>query len=58
MVAAQWAAHYPREVAGLVLVNSSSALSPPWQRLRPAALPLLLLTLLTPRAQREALITG
>ncbi|WP_245849829.1 alpha/beta fold hydrolase [Oceanimonas doudoroffii] len=56
MVAAQWAAHYPREVAGLVLVNSSSALSPPWQRLRPAALPLLLLTLLTPRAQREALI--
>lgn len=56
MIAAEWAARYPREVAGLVLVNSSTGLSPFWQRLRPAALPPLLLALLLPRAQREALV--
>ncbi|WMC11273.1 alpha/beta fold hydrolase [Oceanimonas pelagia] len=56
MIAAQWAMRYPREVAGLVLINSSSALSPPWQRLRPTALPALLRALLLPPAQREALV--
>ncbi|MDP5292361.1 alpha/beta hydrolase [Oceanimonas sp. CHS3-5] len=54
MIAAQWAARYPREVAGLVLVNSSCGLSPFWQRMRPVALPRLLLALLLPRKQREA----
>nr|WP_255429447.1 alpha/beta fold hydrolase [Ramlibacter albus] len=37
MVAAQWLAAYPDEVAGCVLVNSSfRGVSPFWQRLRPS----------------------
>ncbi len=55
MLAAEWAARYPQEVAGLVLINSSCAgLSPPWQRMRPGALPGMLRALLRPGAQREA----
>lgn len=39
MVAMEWARAHPQELAGCVLVNSSTrALSWPWQRLRPAAL--------------------
>lgn len=42
MVAAQWASRAPHEVRGCVLVNSSmAALSPFWQRLRPACWPRL-----------------
>lgn len=39
MVAREWAARHAGEVRGCVLINSSMrGLSPPWQRLRPAAL--------------------
>ncbi|HVE52016.1 MAG TPA: alpha/beta fold hydrolase [Ramlibacter sp.] len=39
MVAVEWAAEHPQEIAGCVLVNSSfGRFSPPWQRLRPRAL--------------------
>lgn len=38
MVAIEWAHRHPQEVASLVLVNGSlRGISPPWQRLRPAA---------------------
>lgn len=57
LVAAEWASRYPDELAGLVLINSSSAgLSPPWQRLRPGALPSILGALCLPRTQREAVL--
>lgn len=57
LVAAEWASRYPDEVAGLVLINSSSAgLSPPWQRMRPSALPSILRVLCLPRAQREEIL--
>src|SRR5262249_21672279 len=40
MVAMEWAAHHPGELAGTVVGASSSAgLSPFWQRFRPAVLP-------------------
>lgn len=43
MVALSWAERYPKEVAAAVLINTSmKGLSPAWQRLRPAAWPLLL----------------
>lgn len=43
MVATEWAARHAGEVRGCVLINSSMrGLSPPWQRLRPAALMQLL----------------
>ncbi|WP_107852854.1 alpha/beta fold hydrolase [Oceanimonas marisflavi] len=56
MIATEWAARYPQEVAGLVLINSSCALSPFWQRLRPGAQFGIWLALLLPRKQREALV--
>jgi pimeloyl-ACP methyl ester carboxylesterase len=37
MVAIEWAHRYPREVASLIAVNGSAAISPPWQRMRPGA---------------------
>lgn len=37
MVALDWAHAVPDEVASVVLINSSSSLSPLWQRLQPAA---------------------
>jgi pimeloyl-ACP methyl ester carboxylesterase len=47
MVAVEWAAAHPHEVAGCVLINSSlRRFSPPWQRLRPRALAELAATLL------------
>ena len=56
MVAAQWASSAPHEVRGCVLVNSSmAALSPFWQRLRPACYPRLLQCLAAgPGWRREA----
>ncbi len=43
MAAIAWAEEHPREVAGLVLINTSlRPFSPPWQRLRPASLAALL----------------
>lgn len=59
MVAMQWCAQAPHEVAGCVLVNTSlRGISPFWQRLRPANWPGLL-RLLAPGAspaQRERLV--
>lgn len=49
MVALEWAAQHPQEVAGAILINTSVAgFSPWWQRLRPSALPALLACLLSP----------
>jgi pimeloyl-ACP methyl ester carboxylesterase len=43
MVTLEWAARYPGELAGVIVLGSSGGdLSPPWHRLRPAAWPLLL----------------
>ncbi len=56
MVALQWAADHPQELAGCVLVNSSvRGAAWPWQRLRPRALATLLATLspLVPARVRE-----
>jgi pimeloyl-[acyl-carrier protein] methyl ester esterase len=36
MVALDWALHRPEDCANLVLISSSSGLSSPWRRLRPA----------------------
>lgn len=48
MVAVDWAARHPAELASLVLVNTSlRPFSPPWQRLRAANWPRLLKLLLT-----------
>lgn len=57
MVATEWGLHYPQEIASLVLINGSLGdLSPPWQRLRPGALPCIARALLLDTAGREALI--
>jgi pimeloyl-ACP methyl ester carboxylesterase len=59
MVALEWAAVWPREVRGCVLVNTShGGISPPWQRLRPCALAWLLRALLapTPRGREHAVL--
>ena len=58
MVAAGWASSAPHEVRGCVLVNSSmAALSPFWQRLRPACYPRLLQCLAAgPGWRREAAV--
>ena len=54
MVACDWAARYPQELAGAVLINTSlRPFSPFWQRLRPAAYPRLL-GLALARAQAPA----
>lgn len=37
MVALDWAQADPGRIASLVLINTSSGFSPPWQRMRPAA---------------------
>lgn len=43
MVALDWAQHaVPGEIQHLVLINSSSGFSPPWQRMRPGAWPRIL----------------
>lgn len=57
MVATEWALRHPSEVRGLVLINSSFArTSPPWQRMRPAALPRLMRAWFADTVRREALI--
>jgi pimeloyl-ACP methyl ester carboxylesterase len=55
MVALEWARQAPEQIRGLVLVSTSAGgLSPPWQRLRPAALAALLPLLALPaRELRE-----
>jgi pimeloyl-ACP methyl ester carboxylesterase len=57
MIATEWALRHPREVGALVLINCSlGQFSPPWQRLRPAALGPLARALFATTAGREALI--
>lgn len=42
-MALDWAQHAPcGEIQNLVLINTSSAFSPPWQRMRPGAWPRIL----------------
>jgi pimeloyl-ACP methyl ester carboxylesterase len=47
MLATKWAQLFPEEVSHLVLINSSSTLSPFYERLRPAQYPGLFRSLLT-----------
>lgn len=43
MVALDWAQHVPEgQIQNLVLINTSSGFSPPWQRMRPGAWPRVL----------------
>jgi pimeloyl-[acyl-carrier protein] methyl ester esterase len=56
MVALDWAQRFPQELQGLVLINSSASNQPFWWRLRPRAWLTMLLALLLPPDQREALV--
>lgn len=59
MVAVEWARQEPSALRGCILVNSSMrGLSPPWQRLRPAAFAQLLATLAgrTPLAREHRIL--
>lgn len=57
LVAADWTRRYPKEVAGLVLINiSSGALSPPWQRMCLGVLPSILRALCLSRTQWEEVL--
>ncbi|WP_336365732.1 alpha/beta fold hydrolase [Marinobacter sp. C2H3] len=53
MVALDWAQAEPEVIARVVLINSSSRLSPPWQRLRPGRWPAVLRLLAAPVDERE-----
>lgn len=54
MVALDWLARFPNEVAGVVLINSSAGHQPFWWRLRPRAWFSFLLALTLPPTRREA----
>lgn len=56
MVALDWVQRFPQEIQAVVLINSSSGNQPFWWRLRPAAWFTLLLALVLPTRQREALV--
>ncbi|GAB2910709.1 alpha/beta fold hydrolase [Rheinheimera gaetbuli] len=57
MLAADWASHYPQEVASVTLINSSARpLSPFYQRLHWRNYPLILRSLLMSATQREQVI--
>jgi pimeloyl-ACP methyl ester carboxylesterase len=57
MIATVWARRYPQQVQSLVLINSSFGdLSPPWRRIRPAALARLLGALMRTIESREQII--
>jgi pimeloyl-[acyl-carrier protein] methyl ester esterase len=56
MVALNWAQRFAAEVNGVVLINSSAGDQPIFWRLQPSALPRILLALLLPAKQREALV--
>lgn len=57
MLAADWAAQYPQEVASITLINSSAKpLSPFYQRLRWRNYPLILRSIFMSVAERERLI--
>lgn len=57
MVALEWARHFPEEVAGLILINSSMAgLAPFWKRFQPCNYPMVFRLLGADMASRERLI--
>lgn len=58
MVALEWSARWPQEVAGAVLVNTSArGYAPPWKRLRPGSYPALArIAMAGSRARREATV--
>jgi pimeloyl-ACP methyl ester carboxylesterase len=57
MVAMEWSAQYPREIASLLLINSSSAgLTPFYQRLKWRSYPLVVQALFASVQKREQLI--
>ena len=57
MIAAKWCKHYPKDFTHLVLMNTSSNLSPAWHRLKFPALPIFLKSFITTNvARREQLI--
>lgn len=56
MIALDWAKRFPDEVSKVVLINSSSASSPPWLRFRASIWPLMLIALLLPSVMRERFI--
>lgn len=53
MVALDWAQNRPKDCAALVLINSSSDMSPPWQRLLPHNWPAIVQLLLNPDPERR-----
>lgn len=57
MVAMEWAAQYPQEIASLLLINSSAGkLTPFYQRLKWQSYPLVIQALFASALQREQLI--
>ena len=56
MIAADWCSRYPDEIESAVIINSSSRLNPWWQRMRPAAMVSLLLSLCLGARKREKII--
>lgn len=56
MVALDWVQRFPHEISGLVLINSSSGNQPFWWRLQPGAWLTMVLALISPARQREALV--
>lgn len=53
MIAADWASRFGEEIESVVIINSSSRLSPWWQRMRPAAMISLLSSLCLGARRRE-----
>lgn len=58
MVALDWAQNHPQGVAGLVLINTSTGFSPPWRRMRTAALVSAPGLVFSPADRRESAILG
>jgi pimeloyl-[acyl-carrier protein] methyl ester esterase len=56
MVGLDWAQRFPAEVAGVILLNSSTGDQPVSWRLRPRAWPLMLAALVLPIAMREPMV--
>ena len=56
MIAMDWARRYPKEISGVVLINSSSGEQPLHWRVRPKALLIGFMSLFTSIAMRESLM--
>lgn len=53
MVALDWACAEPKRFAGVIVINSSSGLNPPWHRLQPRRWPTILKLLAGPNSDRR-----